>query len=460
MSQLIDMEDLLNKVKNRELIPNLREAISCYYSSSYRACIILSFNALVDDLIIKLKYSKDVNNDSKRIYNDISKLIDTQAPFENQLIEQLVQAKIFTELDGELYKVFQKFRHKSAHPSGFTPTAECARFIFSEIIVTFLSKDALQSTSRIDKLMSDIAEKHFFVGTDIDEMGKTVESEIKDIHPDALPQLVNRAYKKLINPDEKSRLSYQTFLFALSTIDNLHISNIIINYVVKPNISKSSHEALFTGLVTSNCKVFNGVDEYLSGKIIFHIKERIKKSPENIANFATTNPYNCLLQIYNDCSGHLADKALELAGEFIENPKRLSVFLINIDKSMESKGHVGYLRVYTLLMEELSGDNSNSVDDLINSFISDDLQCLSGIAVFRKLDILLAIFINTSNSEVAKSVINDRFEQLQYLVDGIRPYYLAGKLNASALINSISKEQKAQLNSIIGAMDPSTEMAE
>lgn len=460
MSQLIDMEDLLNKVKNRELIPNLREAISCYYSSSYRACIILSFNSLVDDLIMKLKYSKDVNNDSKRIYNDISKLIDNQAPFENQLIEQLVQAKIFTELDGELYKVFQKFRHKSAHPSGFTPTAECARFIFSEIIMTFLSKEALQSTSRIDKLISDIAEKHFFVGTDIDEMGKIVESEIKDIHPDALPQLVNRVYKKFTNPDEKSRLSYRTFLFALSTIDNLHISNIIINYVVKPNISKSDHEDLFTGLVTSNCLAFDGVDEYLSGKIIFHIKERINNSPENIANYATTNPYNCLLGIYNDCSGLLAEKALELADEFIKNPKRICALLTSIDKNKDSKGYKGYIKVCTLLVEELSGVNSNSVDAIINAFINDDLQCLSGMAPFRKFEILLAIFINTSNSKVAKAVINDKFEQLQYLVDDVRAYYLSGKIKKNSLINSINKEQKVQLNSIIGTTDSSTELAE
>lgn len=451
MSQLTDMEELLNQVKNRELIPNLREAITCYYSSSFRACIILSFNSLVDDLIIKLKHTKDINNDAKRIYNDISKLIESQAPFENQLIEQLVKAKIFTELDSELYKVFQKFRHKSAHPSGFTPSAECARFIFSEIIMSFLSKEALQSTSKIDRLLSNIAEEHFFVDkTSINKMGKVVYSEIKDIHPDALPQLVNRVYKKFIDTEHSSRFSYRSFLFALAAIDKLHINKVILDYIIIPNINKADHEEFFTGLISSNSKIFDDIDEHLSDKVINQIKLRLKTTPKNIANFAVTNPYNSLLQIFEKCTGNLNSKSLDLMDEFFKKPARLCVLIRNIDKNENQKGRVAYLKCFEMLLAELLSDRNKSVDGLLHSFLNDDLSSLKSVAVFRRFEIFLAIVKNTSNSTIANQMINDKFEQLSYLRDGVREFYMEGDFNKKSLIHGLADNERHIVDTILG----------
>ncbi len=43
---LTDMEELLARVQNAKIIDYLREALACYGTGAYRACIVLTFGTI------------------------------------------------------------------------------------------------------------------------------------------------------------------------------------------------------------------------------------------------------------------------------------------------------------------------------------------------------------------------------------------------------------------------------
>ena len=74
MAGLTDMEELLGRVSNPEINSYLREAFVCYGAGAYRACIVLTANALFEDLRQKTKAVASINADAKAISAEIEKL--------------------------------------------------------------------------------------------------------------------------------------------------------------------------------------------------------------------------------------------------------------------------------------------------------------------------------------------------------------------------------------------------
>lgn len=450
VAKLMDMEELLHDVKNRELIPNLREAIACYHASSFKACIILSFNSLVDDLLIKLGQYKEISPDAKRIFNNINTLIESQSSFENQLIEQLVKEKIFSELDGELYRTFQKFRHRSAHPTGYIPTAECARFVYSEIIRTFLSKESLQTTDRIEALISDIVEDNFFTSNNISERAVLVKNEIANIHPDAIPMLIGKVYRKYKESEEKHGALYQGFLNALFSIDSPVINENILSLVIKKNISKSGNESAFTSLISSNPGALSHIDENVAKKLIVNLKNRVKTVPKNINKLALSNPYQAILNISNRTEGFLNKLVVDMMDVFIESPGKIPHFITRVNKEVDSLGRDSYVKLVSLITKAINSNDAGKAGEIIDIFINDESKGMNCLAPYRLFEICCAIIINSSESEVLKSVSDDGFEQLYYFIDKTKPFYLEGKFAKKSLYHKLDLDMKKRIEEIYG----------
>ncbi len=54
MSSLRDMEELIGDIVDVELKEYMREALICYMTGAHRACVVLSFIAIFEDLFKKL----------------------------------------------------------------------------------------------------------------------------------------------------------------------------------------------------------------------------------------------------------------------------------------------------------------------------------------------------------------------------------------------------------------------
>lgn len=419
MSQLSDLEEKILQVKNKQLVPNLNEAIKCYYASSYRACIILTFNSLVDDLVEKLYHLKDINSDAKVVYNNIKKLIDSQQAFENPLVEQLVKYQIFDELDGEIYKMFQKLRHKSAHPSGFNPSPECARFVFTEIVNRFLSKASLKTSERIDKLLLDIPEKNFFTGTIIAESVRVVKAEISDIHPQAYPQLISKLYDKYM---EDNSFCYITFLCALSLLENPQIEGLLLSKLVKGHAHRNNNEILMVSLMSTNPAMFNEIDEVQAKRLIVKIKSRMSQVTTTLEKTKLSNPFYAILRICNNASGHLSSEMPNLMHYFIKNQDRLCYFLYKISKN-NGRGAEAYSKLFLLILDELNSEDIERVSVIIRTITKDESNGFAMISDLKSFEIIKAIAQQQIKCPEIEELYNKGFIPLGAVFIKARKYF-------------------------------------
>lgn len=78
MSGLVDMEELISNVSDKDVADYLREAFTCYGTGAYRACIVLSHIALFDGLRRKVKALAPVNAVAKAVSDEIEPLANAQ----------------------------------------------------------------------------------------------------------------------------------------------------------------------------------------------------------------------------------------------------------------------------------------------------------------------------------------------------------------------------------------------
>ncbi len=73
MSNLRDMEELISDIVDVELKEYMREALTCYMTGAHRACVVLSFIAIFEDLLKKLDGMATTNKTARAIFTEISK---------------------------------------------------------------------------------------------------------------------------------------------------------------------------------------------------------------------------------------------------------------------------------------------------------------------------------------------------------------------------------------------------
>lgn len=401
MAKLEDLEEIMYKVTNRSLLPTLEEIVKCYYASAYRACLILSFNVMVDDIVEKLKHIKDINKDAREIYEEILDKNKNSVPFEKFLIDSLYSKGIFNELDKELYDIFQKLRHKSAHPTGFSPSAECARFVFSEVINRFLSKESLKTTSRIDTLLSDIKNGNFFVGNKIGDNSKIVLEEISDLYPDTYPQLINRVYKGYSESSGGVTNPNLRFLCALAHINKPELNSPILKYIIKQNASKKNQEELFISLISSNASMFNSVDESTAERLLKQISDKCldKDYISKMLHHSLANPFNAILQIAKSSQGCLFNAAKRNTKLLLNAPLALAYFISKVPMSNESNGKDIYLSLYKSIITDLESEKPEHIDNIISSIIDSDEDPFARMGGDKLYNILSIILKKKTNPE-------------------------------------------------------------
>lgn len=70
---LRDMEELLNSVFDIEIKDYMREALNCYNSGSYKACVVMSVIAGIYDLHKKVKAQANSNHKFRQLDMEVEK---------------------------------------------------------------------------------------------------------------------------------------------------------------------------------------------------------------------------------------------------------------------------------------------------------------------------------------------------------------------------------------------------
>lgn len=262
MSSLRDMEELISEIVDVELKEYMREALTCYMTGAHRACVVLSFIAIFEDLLKKLDGMASTNRVARAIFTEINKKREEQKVYENDLLNRLKAEKIITEIDADFLTVLRTLRNKAAHPSGHKPTAEEARYVFSETISRFLSKPVLSTTQVADQIISKLTNTYLFPTTNIQDHATVVNEGVKNLHHDGYSYLLKKLLESLDNPNEQIQVNAKRYLLGLSSNPlNADVLGQIKKQVLEECSSDENKTQLLMEFISTNARLIKGLDD-------------------------------------------------------------------------------------------------------------------------------------------------------------------------------------------------------
>ncbi len=262
MSNLRDMEELISDIVDVELKEYMREALTCYMTGAHRACVVLSFIAIFEDLLKKLDGMATTNKTARAIFTEISKKRDEQKVYENDLLNKLKSEKIITEIDADFLTVLKTLRNKAAHPSGHKPTAEEARYVYSETINRFLSKPVLSTTQVADQILSKLTNAYLFPTTNITDHSAVVNDGVKNLHSDGYSYLLLKLIESLDHANEQIKTNAKRYLLGLAFKPLNHdVLQQIKKHIIIDCCSDNNKAQLIMECIATNYRLLEGLDE-------------------------------------------------------------------------------------------------------------------------------------------------------------------------------------------------------
>ena len=183
-----DMELLLNSVYSDEIKEYMNEALRCYNASSYRACVVLSVIAGMQDLRNKINSVASTNPNIKRLDEEISKKEQELQPFEKTMIEQCAteQIGILSADEAKMLKIYLDIRNQCAHPGVHTCRAEEARNVFSGIIDILCSKKSLIGANQKKFFVRQLEQEYFYPYATKEMYENMTKDKTQNIHKFAI----------------------------------------------------------------------------------------------------------------------------------------------------------------------------------------------------------------------------------------------------------------------------------
>lgn len=260
MTGLSDMEELLSRIQNKAIVDYMREGIGCYHAGAYRACIVLSYIALFDDLSQKLHELAKTNGTAKKIAKEVKQRQDDQQVFETYMVDQLKAAKLITEAEASMLEQVRVCRNKAAHPSGVHASPEEARFVFFEVIDKFLSRQLLLTTQAVDALTARLGNANFFPTNDIKETKAVVLSELASLHDAVLPYLTEQLVSASDGTDKAAAKNAQRFLVGLAYLQRDDLTTQLRKRLVKTKADNPDFGSLIVRVASANAAVLDEHD--------------------------------------------------------------------------------------------------------------------------------------------------------------------------------------------------------
>ncbi|GKW19612.1 hypothetical protein PEC302107_13410 [Pectobacterium araliae] len=335
MSSLRDMEELISDIVDVELKEYMREALTCYMTGAHRACVVLSFIAIFEDLFKKLDGMATTNKVAKAIYTEISKKKDEQKVYESDLLNKLKSEKIITDIDADFLTVLRTLRNKAAHPSGHKPTAEEARYVYSETINRFLSKPVLSTTQVADQILSKLTNSYLFPTSNIQDHAVVVNEGVKNLHHDGYSYLLKKLMESLDNTNEQIKNNAKRYLLGLSfkPLNKDVIEQIKKQIIVECSSDESKRQCLME-CISTNPNLLNDMEDIVYLRLNKMFEDTISATVASDQHTYLRHP----VQIANSVFGlgkEIIDRCFRSSIEAVFDKYKLSPVLMNYVKGHE-----------------------------------------------------------------------------------------------------------------------------
>lgn len=440
MSHLHDMEELVDSIEDDQVKDYMKEAMSCYMANAYRACIVLTYIALFDDIVKKLGELGKVNKKAKKIYDEATKKINDQDVFESYVIDQLKSTSLLPALDATFLDTLRTLRNKSAHPSGHHASAEEARYIFFEAINRFLSKPILTTTQLVDEILARLDEKHFFPSSDITKISGVVKKELSNIHYEALPYLINKFLEKTQNTNTDISRNSGFFLTGLAYLKDENVSEYLKKYIIDSKCSDSKFSPLVLRVVSANGALLKELEAVTYDRLRSVVAERIENVDSSLEHTRFTHPSSFFKSILEGCGEEFLIKEFgdQLTGYF-KKDVLCGYFLSSVE---------GCPKVIDIYLEEAckkagSGDfnTANHFSRNIKDVDAYLTKCLSGEQLF----LLLVHILSAAEGGAwgAQALRNSKFSSIPAIKESVCSYLESEAGSAKATYKEVVGEDES-----------------
>ena len=163
-----DLEDLISKVRDARARRHIREAVLAYGTGAYRASIVMTWIAVIYDIIDKiqeLELGGDLGArghlqrlDAIRASNNLGAAQD----FERKILDLAAEFQFLSPVDAKDLERLREDRNRCAHPTArsreenYEPPPELARLHLRNAVTHLLSKPPLQGKAALADLMSRV----------------------------------------------------------------------------------------------------------------------------------------------------------------------------------------------------------------------------------------------------------------------------------------------------------------
>ena len=306
-----DQEELLNSVYDRQIRSYFKEALNCYNTKAYKACVILSVIAGMDDLFKKIDMLyKEFNESQRNQFDGIKDQRNNSKPFERDLISFCNEDSfgILSRYEIKELEYCFDLRNSFAHPSEEECTAEKARYVFSVMIDLVSSKKMLGGYVYIESLINKIGGQFYYPSIDT--------SSIISITSNALTFVDDRQYvillkKILVKLRDEGTTNYEYFISTL--INNIEDID-ELNRSIEPTLSEgvirySSFEIMYR----LHPNIFQKFDSANSQKILRSLLQ------QEASKSLLCNIFQESIKVHKDLPvqliGEIFEKLLKAEGE-------------------------------------------------------------------------------------------------------------------------------------------------
>ena len=404
------MEELLARIVDQTIANYMKEALSCYMSGAYRGCIILSYLALFDDISKKLSEVAKINSKAQEIYKKVKERQDGQEVYETFLVDQLKSNKIISELEASTLNLIKERRNKAAHPSGHNPSAEEARFVFSEVINKFLSRPTLTTTELAEEILTRIGNTNFFPSTNIDDIESIVSNEIENIHQSAFPYLINKIVEitATAKGDKKNNAFY--FLNGLARKNDDSINDVLVKYYIDKKIDDNNYSKNIFSIISSNPLLFEKLKSNSKQRLKKIINDQIENIPIGLPVTRLSHP-NIFFRSLSNCfdSQRLIKELPAQIKTYIEHFPYSSILpsIVSEDENLRA--------IYiNELLKRAASSQFNTANSFIENIVNIEEDLTKIIDGEEALEIILSIIRSAEHGAFSSiDMRNEKFKSIK-----------------------------------------------
>lgn len=284
MPVMMDMEELLAQISNKDVVSYMREASVCYHAGALRACIVMSYIALFDDMRAKLEQLAKINAKAKTIWQQVERAASEQKVFESKMADQLQAEGFLTAAEGKQLNILRDMRNRAAHPSGVESKPEEARFVYRAVIDDFLSQKLLKTNTAVDAIIAKLAKSNLFPTVSIEDITTIAGDEISEIHPGAYPYLIEKLVGATASTDSATSSNAERLMVGLARLDRAELRSALSAKIIVQQSHDSDYAKLIGRLIAADGRLVLDIGEAATIRINTLLVDAAKSPGKMVPN--------------------------------------------------------------------------------------------------------------------------------------------------------------------------------